>query len=155
MSEIETLTEEERATIDRHFAEARADELRGSVSDPLVDEEVRKLLRIHDAQAKRILDLEALLAHLQEDLSKNLFIRDETRAKQGKRISELEAQVLASDTVGKVEYAAMVKQRDTMREDLKAARHLLNDALDWLEAQAEGVDGGLIEQIRALPPFRA
>lgn len=76
-------------------------------------------------------------------------------SKARQRIRELEAQVLASETVSKVEYDAMVEQRNAMREELKTARHLLNDALDFLQAQAEGVDGGLIEQIRALPPFRA
>lgn len=81
---------------------------------------------IIDAQAERIAELDA--AH----------------AKARHRISTLEAQLLASDTVSKTEYAAMVKQRDTMREELKAARHLLNDALPWLKARAH--DGTGLEE---------
>jgi hypothetical protein len=54
-----------------------------------------------------------------------------------------------------------------MREDLKAARHLLNDALPWLKTYDEiddaeldqlemdaAVLGHLISSIEALPPFR-
>ncbi len=79
------------------------------------------------------------------------------------RIAELEVQVLSSDTVSKAEYAAMVKQRDTMREELKAARHMLDDALGWLKlygaAPSEALEwpelSQLIRTIEALPPFRA
>lgn len=92
-----------------------------------------------DLDSMRITDLEAL------------------KAKQAKRIVELEAQVLASDTVSKVEYAAMVAQRDTMREELKAARHLLTETLPWLKTYDEVADelSWLIGAIEALPPFRA
>lgn len=69
---------------------------------------------------------------------------DEQLARARRRIAALEAQVLSADTVSKAEYAAMVQQRDTMREDLKAARHLLTDALPWLKARAH--DGTGLEE---------
>lgn len=96
-------------------------------------------LEIIDAQAKRIGDLGSRLGKSRE------------------RIAALEAQVLASETVSKVEYAAMVEQRNTLREELKAARHLLADALPWLKTYDEDADelSWLISDIEKLPPFRA
>lgn len=171
MSDIEKLTEKERADVEEIASRAFA-----------MAEPVAKVLRIHDAQAKRIAEFDRALS---EELTENerellrtelglgmSHLNDGTAVSNGdvvekalriidvgsrarQRIRDLEAQVLAAETVSKAEYDAMVTQRNAMREELKTARHLLNDALDWLEAQAEGVDGGLIEQIRALPPFRA
>jgi hypothetical protein len=114
MAEIETLTEHERELL-----EEMADQYVGYSGN---EDAQRKALRVIDAQAKRIEELEALLAHLQEDLHKNLFLRDEARSKARQRISELEAQVLSADTVSKAEYQAMVQQRDTLRQERNEAR---------------------------------
>lgn len=108
MSEIETLTAEYREHL-------------GDVAPGAIE--------IIDAQTKRIAELDADY----EKSRKELWAQ--TKKQQG-RIAELEALVLSADTVSKVEYAAMVQQRDTMREDLKAARHLLTDAHGLLKSHA-------------------
>ncbi len=122
MADIETLTEEECA----HLREV------SSFKDTLNDGEVTKTevlagkaLRILDAQALRISELEQQLA----------------KARQ--RIGTLEAQVLSSDTVAKAEYQQMVQQRDTMRQERNAAREkleLLQMAIAEDEAGADATE---------------
>lgn len=138
MSDIEQLTQEERHEI---FESSTTYEL--------------KLLRIHDAQVRRIAELEE--HQVTPAMLTEFEMGKEQRDKLRRRIRELEAQVLASETVSKVEYVAMVEQRNTMREELKAARHLLVDALPWLKTYDEDADelNWLIVAIEALPPFRA
>lgn len=138
MSDIEQLTQEERHEI---FESSTTYEL--------------KLLRIHDAQVRRIAELEE--HQVTPAMQTEFEMGKEQRDKLRRRIRELEAQVLASETVSKVEYVAMVEQRNTMREELKAARHLLVDALPWLKTYDEDADelNWLIGAIEALPPFRA
>lgn len=138
MSDIEQLTQEERHEI---FESSTTYEL--------------KLLRIHDAQVRRIAELEE--HQVTPAMQTEFEMGKEQRDKLRRRIRDLEAQVLASETVSKVEYAAMVAQRDTLREELKAARHLLVAALPWLKTHDEDADelSWLIGDIEKLPPFRA
>jgi predicted nucleic acid-binding Zn-ribbon protein len=68
----------------------------------------------------------------------------EGHARARRRISELEAQVTASETVSKAEYSAMVKQRD----DIRAERNMVVAQRD---AERQRVDElrGALESIRA------
>lgn len=115
MADIETLSEDERSVLD----ELGLGSSYGNNGELLDNGDVvAKALRIIDAQAERLRSLEALGNHDAEAL----VATAERLAKVRQRISELEAQVLASETVSKAEYQAMVQQRDTMRQERNAAR---------------------------------
>lgn len=167
---METLTEEERSSLlDIEL-----------LASPEIGDATSKAVRIIDAQAARIAELEAKLAdrnlwepgysELEErctELKQNWDAcheqhkdAEEKLAKARQRVSTLEAQVLSSDTVAKAEYQQVVQQRDAMRQELKEARLLLDDALGWLHREDTGSRGdwpefgALIRKIEALPPFR-
>src|ERR1044071_4764984 len=93
-------------------------------------------LELIDAQAARIVEIDA------------------KRAKARQRCAELEAQVVAAETVSKAEYLAMVKQRDDLREERKEARILLEDALGWLrtleDSDGEDAPDELVQLIGAI-----
>lgn len=117
MSEIEELTDEERLNLTHGIAASLGQ---------------AKALRIIDAQSATIERQAQALNDLTEISMPRL----------ARRIVTLEAQVLASETVSKAEYAAMVEQRNTLREELKAARLRIEQLQDTgklaeLEARAE------------------
>lgn len=138
MADIETLTEDERALLEEmaeHYVGYSANE-----------DAQRKALRIIDAQAARIAEVEGQVYLLREEREQHIseivalggqiegLKQAHARARQ--RISELEAQVLSADTVSKAEYAAMVQQRDTLRQERNAAR----DQAEALQCRIEELD---------------
>lgn len=145
MADTETLTRDERELMRTELSLGASHLDSGEfVSNGDV---VSKALRIIDAQAKRI---EGLQRQLPEGMQSSTieFIEcpvghgrltaanwidhgcphcrttelEARHAKARQRIAELEAQVLAADTVSKAEYQAMVQQRDTLRQERNAAR---------------------------------
>lgn len=122
MAKIETLTEEERALL-QDVQEVDWERICEKEAAAL-----QKALRIIDAQAAHIAELDA------------------RNAKARQRISELEAQVLAQDTVSRAEYDAIVKQRDTMRRERA-------DALSEAEDLRRSTEGALfeLEELRKKP----
>ncbi len=91
MAEIETLTEKERKAI-RDWIGNR----------PIVD-------LVHGLQC----DVSSLGTRVVE--------LDAKHQKARQRINDLEAQVTAADTVSRAEYDALVKQRDTLRQERSTA----------------------------------
>jgi hypothetical protein len=91
---------------------------------------------------------------------KALGVIDSLEAKHAKarqRIAELEAQVVAAETVSRAEYDAMVKQRDTLRQERNTAieerdaerlraRELCEALKDARDAMSEHVDRASLDQ---------
>jgi hypothetical protein len=112
MTEIEALTEEERA--DLQTLKTRDGE--GAWLDTGA-----RALRILNAQAERIAELEAECGRLTRDLVQRNGSLATLEAKEQRR-NEARLAEIASGTVNRVEYDRMVEQRDTIRKERKDAQ---------------------------------